>query len=327
MRHAEHTLNVVRRALLAALASMLPAAAMAQGAPVRIVVGFPPGGESDVVARLLAERMGAALGAPVVVENRPGAGGLLAAEALKQAAPDGRTLMIAPTAVTVFAPLTHAKLRFDPMRDFAPVSLVAHFQMALATGPGSPATTLREYLAWAGTSRVRATYGVPIAGGPTHFFGEMLARTSGVPLVAVPYQGAAPLTNDLLGGQVPAAVTALSQVLKHHRAGQLRVLATSGAKRSPLAPDVPTLTELGFAALEGSGWQAFHTVAGTPRETVERLSAAIAQAVRAPEIAEKLIALGLEPVGSTPDELAARIAEDTARWAPVVRASGFRADE
>ena len=168
---------------------------------------------------------------------------------------------------------------------------------------------------------------MPIAGGPTHFFGVMLARASGVPLGAVPYQGAAPLTTDLLGGQVPAAVTALSQVMKHHRTGQLRVLATSGPKRSPLAPDVPTFSELGFPALEGSGWQAFHTVAGTPRATVERLSAAIAQAVRAPEVAEKFAALGLEPVGGTPDELAARIAEDTARWAPVVKASGFRADE
>lgn len=319
--------NCLQHALVAALASLLAATAMAQGAPVRILVGFPPGGESDVVARLLANRMGAALGAPVIVENRPGAGGLLAAEALKQAAPDGRTLMIAPIAVTVFAPLTHAKLRFDPVRDFAPVSLVAHFQMALAIHPGSAASTLSEYLAWARTNPVRATYGVPIAGGPTHFFGVMLARSSGVPLAAVPYQGAAPLTNDLLGGQVPAAVTALSQVMKHHRTGHLRVLATSGTKRSLLAPDLPTFTELGFPALEGGGWQAFHTVAGTPKAAVERLSAAIAQAVRAPEVTEKLVALGLEPVGSTPDELAARIAEDTSRWAPVVKASGFRADE
>jgi tripartite-type tricarboxylate transporter receptor subunit TctC len=320
-------MNHLRRALLATFASLLTATATAQGAPVRILVGFPPGGDSDIVARLLADRMGAALGAPVVVENRPGAGGLLAAEALKQAVPDGRTMMIAPIAVTVFAPLTHAKLRFDPMRDFAPVSLVANFQMALAIHAGSPASTLSEYLAWARTNPVRATYGVPIAGGPTHFFGVMLARSSGVPLAAVPYQGAAPLTNDLLGAQVPAAVTALSQVMKHHRAGQLRVLATSGAKRSPLVPDVPTFTELGFPALERGGWQAFHTVAGTPRATVERLSAAIAQAVRTPEVAEKLVALGLEPVGSTPDELAARISEDISRWAPAVKASGFRADE
>ena len=142
MKSSGRLVNCLQHALVATLASLLTTTAMAQGAPVRILVGFPPGGESDIVARLLADRMGAALGAPVIVENRPGAGGLLAAEALKQAAPDGRTLMIAPTAVTVFAPLTHAKLRFDPARDFAPVSLVAHFQMALAIHPGSPASTL-----------------------------------------------------------------------------------------------------------------------------------------------------------------------------------------
>ncbi|MFN7546185.1 MAG: tripartite tricarboxylate transporter substrate-binding protein [Pseudomonadota bacterium] len=317
----------LRRALLQGLLVMLPAVASAQGTPIRILVGFPAGGESDLVARLLADRMGAALGAPVVVENRPGAGGLLVVDALKQAAPDGRTLMIAPTALTVFAPLTHSRLRFDPQRDLAPVSLVANFQMALAVGPASPAATLQEHLAWARIAPTRATYGVPIAGGPTHFFGGMLARASGVPLAAVPYQGAAPLTNDLLGGQVPAAVTALSQVARHHRNGALRVLATTGTRRSALAPDVPTFAELGYGALEGTGWQAFHTVAGTPRPVVERLAAAIAQAVRAPEAVERLVAMGLEPVGSTPDELATRIAEDIARWAPVVKASGFRADE
>lgn len=174
----------LRRALLQGLLVMLPAVASAQGTPIRILVGFPAGGESDLVARLLADRMGAALGAPVVVENRPGAGGLLVVDALKQAAPDGRTLMIAPTALTVFAPLTHSRLRFDPQRDLAPVSLVANFQMALAVGPASPAATLQEHLAWARIAPTRATYGVPIAGGPTHFFGVMLARASGVPLAA-----------------------------------------------------------------------------------------------------------------------------------------------
>jgi tripartite-type tricarboxylate transporter receptor subunit TctC len=135
------------------------------------------------------------------------------------------------------------------------------------------------------------------------------------------------LENDLLGGQVPAGITVLSQVLKHHEAGKLRILGTSGSQRSPMAPDVPTFKELGLAAIEGTGWQAFHTSAGTPRPAIDRLSAAIASAIRSPEISAKLLALGLEPAGSTPDELASRVAEDTARWAPIVKASGFRADE
>ncbi len=209
--------------------------------------------------------------------------------------------MISPIAVTVFAPLTHAKLRYDPLKDFAPVSLAANFEMAIAVGPGSPAKTLHEILAWARADPARAAYGVPFAGGPTHFFGVMLARATGVDLRVVPYKGSAPFVNDLLGGQVPAGITALSQLLKHHEAGKLRILATSGSQVLPIAPYVPTCKELGFAAIEGIGWQAFHTKAGTPRAIVERLSAAIAAAIRSPEISARLRERAWEPVGSTPD--------------------------
>lgn len=320
-------MNVLQRILFAVLGLAAAASAVAQDGPIRILVGFAPGGESDVIARLLVDRMRTSLGVPVIVENKPGAGGMLAAEVLKNAAPDGKTLMIAPIAVTVFAPLTHANIRYDPIKDFAPVSLAANFQMALAVGPGSPAKTLPEYIAWVRASPTRATYGVPLAGGPTHFFGVMLARATGVDLAAVPYKGSAPFVNDLVGGQVPAGITVLSQLLKLNDAGKVRVLATSGSQRSPVAPDIPTFKELGFAAIEGTGWQAFHTTAGTPRETVDRLALAIASAIKAPEVSERLVALGLEPVGSTPDELARRVAEDTAKWAPIVKASGFRADE
>ena len=320
-------MNALPRILFAVVGFAFAASASAQDGPVRILVGFPPGGEADIIARLITDRMRTSLGAPVIVENKPGAGGMLAAEALKNAVPDGRTLMISPIAITVFAPLTHAKLRYDPIKDFAPVSLAADFQMALAVGPGSPAKTLHEYIAWVRANPAKATYGVPLAGGPTHFFGVMLARATGVDLAVVPYKGSAPFVNDLIGGQVPAGITVLSQLLKHHQAGKVRVLATSGSQRSPLAPDVPTFKELGFAAIEGTGWEAFHTSARTPRPTINRLSTAIASAIKAPEVSERLLALGLEPVGSTPDELASRVAEDIARWAPIVKASGFRADE
>jgi tripartite-type tricarboxylate transporter receptor subunit TctC len=320
-------MNTPSRVLSAIAGLALTACASAQNGPVRILVGFPAGGESDIVARLVVDPMRTSLGAPVIVENKPGAGGMLAAEALKNAAPDGRTLMVSPIAVTVFAPLTHAKLRYDPIKDFAPVSLAANFQMALAVGPGSPAKTLQEYIAWVRANPAKATYGVPLAGGPTHFFGVMFARTAGVDLAVVPYKGSAPLTNDLLGGQVPAGITVLSQLLKHHEAGKIRVLGISGSQRSPMAPDVPTFKELGFPAIEGTGWQAFHTRAGTPRPMIDRLSAAIAPAIKSPYVSARLLALGLEPVGSTPDELGSRVAEDAARWAPIVKASGFHADE
>lgn len=315
------------RLLVVILAFAISAPANAQDGPVRILVGFQPGGESDVIARLVVDRVRTALGTPVIVENKPGASGMLAAEALKNAAPGGKTLMISPIAVTVFAPLTHTKLRYDPIRDFAPVSLAANFQMALAVAPGSPARTINEYIAWVRENPSKGTYGVPLAGGPTHFFGVMLARAIGVDLTVVPYKGSAPLVNDLMGGQVPAGITVLSGLIKHHEAGKVRVLGTSGSERSPLAPNVPTFKELGFTAIDGTGWQAFHTRAGTPRPAIDQLSKAIASAIKSTEVSERLLALGLEPVGSTPDELASRITEDAAKWAPIVKASGFRADD
>jgi tripartite-type tricarboxylate transporter receptor subunit TctC len=312
---------------LAALALALAAPAGAQDGLIRVLVGFPPGSETDVVARLVVDRLKVSLGVPVIVENKPGAAGMLAAEALKSAAPDGKTLMVSPIAVTVFNPLTYAKLRYDPIKDFAPVSLAVNFQMALAVGPGTPAKTLPEYIAWVRANPAKATYGVPLAGGPTHFLGVMLARAADVDLAAVPYKGSPPLLSDLVGGQLPAGISVVSQLLPHHEAGRIRMLGTSGSQRSPVAPNVPTFKELGFAAIQGTGWQAFHTTAGTPRPTIDRLSAAIASAIKAPEVSERLLALGLEPVGSTADELAARIAQDIAAWGPAVKASGFRADQ
>ena len=314
------------RTLFAVLGVAIAACTSAQDRPVRILVGFSPGGTSDVIARFIADPMRIALGVPVIVENRPGADGVLAAEALKNAAPDGKTLMISPITVTVFAPLTHTKLRYDPIKDFAPVSLAANFQLALAVGSGSPAKTLQEYIAWVRANPAKATFGTPTIGGPPHFFGLMLARAAGVDLAPVPYKGGAPLVNDLIGGQVPAGITVLSEMIKYHESGKVRILGSSGSQRSPAAPNVPTFKELGLAEMEGMGWQAFHATARTSRPTIDRLSGVIASAIKAPEVTERLLALGLEPVGSTPDELARGVAEDTARWAPVVKASGFRAD-
>lgn len=297
------------------------------GGPIRILVGFAPGGASDVIARLIQDKLKDALGAPVIVENRPGGNGTIAAEALKNAAPNGKTLMIAPIAVFVFAPLTQSNLRYDPFKDFAPVSLAVNFRLVLTVGPGTPAKTLEEYIAWAKANRAKATYGVPLAGGPGHFFGVMLAQAAGVDLAAVPYKGGAPLAIDLVGGQIPAGINELSAVIKQHQSGKVRILAISGSERSPVAPDIPTFRERGFAAMQADGWQAFVAPAKTPRQVIDRISGAIAAAIKSPDIYDRLLALGLEPVGSTADELARRMAEDAAHWAPAVKASGFRADQ
>ena len=294
---------------------------------IRILVGFPPGGSADLIARLAAEKAREALGATVIVENRPGAGGQIAAEMLKNAAPDGRIVMAAPVAVTVIYPLTYKKLAFDPEKDFAPVSLAVNFQLALTAGPGTPATTLAEYVAWVKGDSKRASFGVPAAGSLPHFFGLMLGRAMGIDMVHVAYKGGAPLLNDVIGGQIPVGIDVLSEAIPQHRAGKVRVLASSGAKRSGIAPEVPTFTELGYPQIQGDGWFAFHAPAKTPKAVIDRLSAAFGNAVRAPEVAERLQKIGFEPVGSSAEELARRMAEDRARWAPVVKASGFSADQ
>lgn len=311
--------------LLLGFALAVPVHAQDAG-PIRILVGFGPGGTSDVIARLAQDKIRQALGTPVIVENRAGANGTIAAETLKKAEPNGRTLMIAPVAVIVFAPLTYSNLRYDPFTDFAPVSLAANFRLVLTVGPGTPAKTLHEYIAWAKANRANAAYGVPLTGGPGHFFGVMLAQATGAELAAVAYKGGGPLAIDLMGGQIPASVNVLSEVLELHRAGRVRILATSGIERSQAAPDIPTFGELGYAAMQSGGWQAFFAPAKTPPQVIDRISGAIAAALKSPEIHDRLLALGLEPVGSTADELRKRMADDTALWAPAVKASGFRAD-
>lgn len=317
--------GLLRVALLVALATVH--AARAQDTPVRILVGFPPGGSADLIARLAADKARDALGVPVIVENRPGAGGQIAAEALKNAAPDGKTLMASPVFVTVISPLTYKKLPFDPEKDFAAVSLAVNFQLALSAGPATPARTLAEYVAWVKGDPRRASFGVPAAGSLPHFFGLMLGRAIGVELAHVAYKGGAPLLNDLMGGQIPVGVDVLSEALPQHRAGKLRILASSGAKRSPIAPEVPTFAELGYPQIQGDGWFGFHAPAKTPPAAVERLAAALAGAIRSADVTERLLKLGFEPVGSTPEELARRMAEDRAKWAPIVKASGFSVDQ
>lgn len=318
---------VAARILLVILGLAIAAVASAQTESIRILVGFAPGGTSDVIARLVAERLKTSLGGPVVVENRPGATGFIAAAALKNAAPDGKTLLILPSAVTVFAPLTYTKLSFDPVQDFAPVSLVANQSFVLAVGPGTPVKTLPEYLAWIRLHPARASYGVPGLGGPPHFLGVVLARATNVDLAFVPYKGGAPLATDLVGGHLPAAIAVLSDLIKLHQSSKVRILASSGAERSPAAPDIPTFRELGYSTIESTGWQAFHAPAKTPRPMIDRLATAIASAIKTPDVNARLLELGLEPLGSTPEELARREAEETARWAPIVKASGFRASE
>jgi tripartite-type tricarboxylate transporter receptor subunit TctC len=294
--------------------------------PVRLLVGFAPGGSADIAARQLADRIKDDLHQPVIVENRPGAGGRLAAEVVRNSPADGSVLMLTPIVVTVLAPLVFSKLPYDPIVDFAPVAQVANFQFALSVNASHPAKNVNELIAWYKANPAKANFGSPAPGSLPHFFGVMIAKGAGIELVHVPYNGGGPMMNALMGEQITAAIDTLVEQVELHRAGKVRILATSGTSRSPLLPEVPTFTESGLVGVEGTAWFGVYAPAKTPEATVRQLNAAINKALANAELRERLTRLGLEPAGGTPADLAARMAQDAARWAPVVKASGFRAD-
>jgi tripartite-type tricarboxylate transporter receptor subunit TctC len=315
------------RLLALALGIALAAAAQAQtDKPVRIIVGFPAGATLDSLARQVAEKLRVGLNQPVIVENRTGAGGRLAAEYVKGQPGDGLTLLMTPLANMVTMPHSHKGLRYDPFRDFVPVSHVANFQLAFAVNPAVPAQSLREYAALVKRDPKAGNYASAAAGSIPHFLGVMFARTAGIELTHVPYKGTAPALTDLVGGQISAAVMTVPDIAQLQRAGKVRALAVAGAKRSEALPDVPTFREQGFD-LEGTGWYAVFAPASTPPDVVDRLSKQVAQAVQAPDVRAWIQKGGMEPTGTTPTELAAIVKADYSKWGPVIKASGFTSED
>jgi len=322
-----------RRGALLALCGALFACALgppasAQDAPrgpVRIIVGFAPGGSSDLAARIIADKLKDALGVPVVVDNKAGAGGRIAAEALKNAAPDGNTLLLTPIVVPVLAPLLFKNLPYDANRDFAPVMHVANYQLALSAGSAPPAKSLAELTDWLKANPTKASFGSPAPGSLPHFFGLMVGKSIGIDIQHVAYKGGAPLHTDLIGGQIPIAIDALSDCIEQHRGGRLRIVATSGSNRSPLLPDVPTFKELGYP-IEGNGWTAIYAPANTPKPVIDRLNRALKDVLAQGEAKAKLTNLGFEITATSPEELAAIMRADTAKWGPIIQGSGFKAE-
>src|SRR5215470_8525087 len=302
-----------------------PAAAQTFDKPVRILVGFPAGGTADLIARVVADKLKDSLGVPVIVDNRPGAIGRIAAEAVKGAAPDGTTLMVMPIGPMVVVPHVYKDITYDPIKDFTPIAIGATFQFAIAAGPASGAKTWPEFVAWVKANPTKASYATSGAGSLPHFFGVLLSRGIGVEMVHVPYKGSAAYVNDLLAGQVPAAVDAIADLTELHRAGRVRILASSGATRSAVLPDVPTFTELGVA-VQASGWFGFFAPAKTPKPIVDALNRAINKALQSPDVVQKLSGIGMDPATGTPEEFARIVASDYARWGPIVKASGFKPD-
>jgi tripartite-type tricarboxylate transporter receptor subunit TctC len=315
--------------LTVALLAGFSAASLAQTTldkPVRIIVGFAPGGTADLIARVVADKLKDNIGQAVIVENRPGAVGRIAAEAVKNAAPDGATIMVMPIGPMAVVPHTYKSISYDAIRDFTPIGLGATFQFAIAAGPASGAKTWQEFVAWAQANPGKASYATSGAGSLPHFFGVLLSREIGVEMLHVAYKGSGAYVNDLLGGQVPAAVDAIADLTELHRAGKVRILGSSGATRSTALPEVPTFNELGVKGVEAVGWFGFFAPAKTPRPVIDALNGGINKALRSADVVEKLSKLGMDPATSTPEEFARILAADFAKWGPVVKASGFTAD-
>jgi tripartite-type tricarboxylate transporter receptor subunit TctC len=293
---------------------------------LRVLVGFPAGVSIDVVTRIFAEKMKDELKRPVIVDNRPGAGGRLAADLLKSAAPDGNTVMVTPIVVPVLAPMVFSKLGYNPDTDFVPVGKVCDFSFALAVPANSPAKNLKEYAAWLKANPQQANFGSPAAGSLPHFFGVMIGYALNVDMVHVPFNGGAALQSAVLGGHAPAGIDVVMEWQQNAKSGRVNVLATSGAQRSKVMPDVPTFKEQGFPDAVGQGWFAMYAPAKTPQSSIEEINKALNKALANPEVRERFASLGLEVGGGSPADLQKTMQEDAKRWGPVVKKSGFRAD-
>lgn len=328
-------MNQYRRSwllLLAALTTGVPLADPVQAQPsksVRMVVGFPAGGPTDAVARVLAEALRGKLDGTIIVDNRAGAGGRLAAESMKTADNDGSVIILAPNPTLTIYPHIYKKLSYDPVRDLVPVAPVATFPCLIAVGPSTPATvkTVRDFLQWAKANPAQAFYASPAPGSTPHFVGMMIAKAANVELTHVPYKGDAPAVQDLLAGQVALSINAPSAQLPHIASGKLRVLATTGTKRLAQLPDVPTLAESGFQGISTNDWFGIFAPRGTPPELIKKLRSVLREAVGTKAVQEAFTRYGVEPVLTETGDFAAQIKNESAHWASVVKATGFTPED
>ena len=316
--------RLLQRALCLAAAA-LAAPVLAREGTIRIVVGYPPGATSDALTRIVAEHMAKTLKQPVVVENKVGAGGRIANEQVKAAAPDGTTLLMTPVATMSIFPHSYAgQLRYDPFKDFAPVTHLSNFQVGLGVQASVPAKTLAEYVAWVKADTARnGFYASAAAGSIPHFFGVMFAREAGITLTHVPYKGTAAAMQALAAGEVSAVSTVVSDIRPLVASGKARLLAVAGEQRDPAFPEVPTFRQQGFD-LVAQPWYGLFAPAGTPPAAIDRLNKAAVAAVQDTAVHKRLVEMGLEPTGQGPAQLAAVMKADFERWGPPIKESGFK---
>ena len=327
VRGAPHFL-ANRFALIASIAAVAMATLLvalpAQAQSVKLLVGFPPGGGTDAIARVLAEKLHDQLGTTVIVENRAGAGGQLAAQALKAAAPDGTTLFLSHDHTISILPQVVKNPGFDPTKDFTAVAGFATFVNAFAASGGTPAKSVNEYVAWIkAQGGGKGTVGVPAPASVPEFLVRLIGQKYGLDLQAAPYRGSAPMMADMLGNQINAGVASIPDFIENHKAGKVRILAVLGGARQAALPDVPTFAELGLAGFEDVPYYGLFAPAGTPKAAIDRIADAVAKVVALPEVRERLAAMGLTVGYMSPQQLTSREQAYTQTWARIIKASGF----
>jgi tripartite-type tricarboxylate transporter receptor subunit TctC len=315
-----------RRGFLAAMAALsLPATdVFAQSGPLtRIIFPFAAGGGGDALCRLIAQNLGQPLDRTIIVENRTGGDGLIGIRSVKSASPDGTTILMTTGPTMYLLPMVETQPSFDGAKDFVPVSLLARFEFGIVASPSIGVKDFKQLVAWLKSNPDKATFGVPSNGTIPHFMGSRIAEILRQPMTRVPYRGSAPIVKDLIGGHLPFGITTLTDAIAQHRADSVRILAVSSAVRSPFLPDAPTLKENGIE-LVADAWYGMWLPAGSSPDFARKLSAAASGALARPDVREKLQAIGLIPVGSTPEGLADELSANTAFWQPIVKATGYK---
>ena len=326
MKRIAHLANF---SLFALLISFLPVTVLAEvypSKPIRIVAPFPPGGPADILSRIIGHKLSQSWGQQVIVDNRPGAGGNIGADLVAKAAPDGYTLLLGFVGTHAINASLYAKMPYDNVKDFEPVSQIAAVTIVLVVHPSVSALSIKELIALAKSKPGQLTFGSPGNGTPQHLAGQLFNTMAGVEMLHVPYKGAVPALTDLIGGQVSMIFSSMPPALPLVKTGKIRALGVTSATRSPAAPAIPTITESGLPGYEVNNWYGILAPRGTPKEIVSKLNAEIVKILNMPDVKESLAVQGAEPVSGTPEQFAAYIKEETEKWAKIVKYSGARLD-